>query len=803
MEKIRKSISLILAALMILACPGMAFAAEQGSVDASANDRAAVTEAAASEEISKNAEQSVQSEEMSEPETEDYASEPENTGETGSPDPDPTKVTMARSVEDLAQKSEIASDNDAFFTIDVSKNKISDDFATEEIEQDVKDIVQGEGSVSTRQSEVADTLQESGYYSTVENGKSKVDVTSRFAYQRLRLASDKKKEINAYGASQAVYYDGYYFLSYDSMEATKLAYDALGAEYGDDAVIVDRPVKLQSSEDWGEVYMGLDLEKNRIGELPSDSKETVKVAVVDTGINSDHTFFKGKTIIKCRDFVNNDDDPADDEGHGTSVAGIISQSTPDNVQIMVYKALDSKGEGSLLNVFTAVQSANEAGADIVNLSLGALFDDNDPEDVKYYNAIKAYDTLWESFSALVVCASGNESADCDEDYFEVPGEFDNTVCVGAIDINEYRCGFSNYGNKLDFVAPGKNNSVADYSTNNKTISGSGTSFASPYVAAVAACFKSVNPDHNKQQLIDDLKSAAYDLGEKGKDREYGYGCPRFSFFNEVVVAEKDLSLNSALHIDVESATYTGAELRPKTTVKLFWNTLTEGKDYTIEFSNNINAGKGKVTITGIGSYYGSVSRTFTINPKSIDPTVSLSQTAFTYDGKAKTPGVTVKDGSKTLTNGTDYSVTYSNNVNAGTGYAAVTLKGNYRGTASAAFSIAVRSAPKTDPYLDNSLKKAAIKKPGRAKKAITVKWKKQTGKTYGSRVTGYQVQIATNPGFTQNVKWASVKGYKKSSKKISKLKRKTRYYVRVRTYMNRGGKKYYSAWSSVRSAKTK
>ena len=86
-----------------------------------------------------------------------------------------------------------------------------------------------------------------------------------------------------------------------------------------------------------------------------------------------------------------------------------------------------------------------------------------------------------------------------------------------------------------------------------------------------------------------------------------------------------------------------------------------------------------------------------------------------------------------------------------------------------------------------------------AKKAITVKWKK--GKK--AQVTGYQVMVATNSKFTKNKKTATVKGYTKVSKKMTGLKAKTKYYVKVRTYKTVKGVKIYSNWSKVKTLKTK
>ena len=83
------------------------------------------------------------------------------------------------------------------------------------------------------------------------------------------------------------------------------------------------------------------------------------------------------------------------------------------------------------------------------------------------------------------------------------------------------------------------------------------------------------------------------------------------------------------------------------------------------------------------------------------------------------------------------------------------------------------------------------------------KWKKLTAKMAAARVTGYEIQIATNSKFTKGVKSYAIKGYSKSSKAVSKLKAKKKYYVRIRTYMTVKGKKYCSPWSKAKSVKTR
>lgn len=72
-----------------------------------------------------------------------------------------------------------------------------------------------------------------------------------------------------------------------------------------------------------------------------------------------------------------------------------------------------------------------------------------------------------------------------------------------------------------------------------------------------------------------------------------------------------------------------------------------------------------------------------------------------------------------------------------------------------------------------------------------------------SRISGYQIQLATDKKFTKNRKTVNVKGYKKTSKKVKKLKGGKKYYVKIRTYKTVSGKNYYSGWSKVKTAKAR
>ena len=165
---------------------------------------------------------------------------------------------------------------------------------------------------------------------------------------------------------------------------------------------------------------------------------------------------------------------------------------------------------------------------------------------------------------------------------------------------------------------------------------------------------------------------------------------------------------------IGKCTYTGSALTPEITVEANSKTLTRGSDYTVAVSNNINAGQGKITITGSGYYIGTVTMNFTIEPKSVTSltnTLILPEEKYVYNGSAFTPDVTVKDGDKTLVKDTDYTLTYKTNTNPGYGYAVIKGKGNYGSTQKLKFSI-YPSTPSISKIKQTS------------KNTVTISWKK-------------------------------------------------------------------------------
>ena len=187
-----------------------------------------------------------------------------------------------------------------------------------------------------------------------------------------------------------------------------------------------------------------------------------------------------------------------------------------------------------------------------------------------------------------------------------------------------------------------------------------------------------------------------------------------------------------------------------------------------------------------GNYSGTKTLTFKINAVSVSKCkFALSTTTYTYNGKVKTPTVTVKNASGTkLTKNTHYTVTYaSGRKNVGKYKVTIKMKGNYTGTKTL--------------YLTINPAKTTVSKLTAGKKSIKVAITKKS-----TQVTGYQIQYSTSKTF-KSAKTKTITSYKTTSTTLTKLTAKKTYYVRVRTYKTVNGVKYYSGWSTYKSAKTK
>ena len=249
---------------------------------------------------------------------------------------------------------------------------------------------------------------------------------------------------------------------------------------------------------------------------------------------------------------------------------------------------------------------------------------------------------------------------------------------------------------------------------------------------------------------------------------------------KIVVSKKSLN-NGLLTLSETSYVYDGTYKKPAATVTFGGKVLQEGKDYTISYRNNLNVGVTTVIATGMGDYTGYTSKNFTITKRAMaGGTVSVAS-SVSFTGSNITPSVTVKVAGRTLTSGTDYTVSYSNNKNVGTSNVYVYGKGNYSGSLSAKFDIVPA--------------KQQIQKLETKYKGFYIDWAQK-----GS-ATGYDIEYSVNSNMSGAVS-KHLTANKPDTLTVSGLSGDKTYYVRVRSYTNVNGKVYYGAWSDVKSIKT-
>lgn len=283
---------------------------------------------------------------------------------------------------------------------------------------------------------------------------------------------------------------------------------------------------------------------------------TIYVAVIDTGVEGTHQDLSVNMWHNTRDPSGNsiDDDhngyvddyngwdftlntptPSDVHGHGTHVAGIIAAAGNNslgipglawNVKIMPIKVLDSSGAGNIDDVGKAIQYAVDMGANVINLSLGGRYTS------QYLNeALKA---AHES-NVVVVVAAGNSNGDA-LDFSPANSQY--VITVGASDRLDGKASFSNYGEKIDVIAPGVDILSTRYSdfyscpvivASNYCVL-RGTSMAAPHVSAVAALLLSLDPALTNEDVRQIIRTLSADLGPSGKDRDSGFGRLNLSSF---------------------------------------------------------------------------------------------------------------------------------------------------------------------------------------------------------------------------------------------------------------------------------
>nr|WP_201763439.1 S8 family serine peptidase [Chengkuizengella marina] len=239
---------------------------------------------------------------------------------------------------------------------------------------------------------------------------------------------------------------------------------------------------------------------------------SVVVAVIDTGVQANHEDLQGK-VIAGYDFIDNDNDPSDGNGHGTHVAGTVGAITNNgigvagmapNVSIMSVRVLNNAGSGTNQGVADGITYAADNGADVINLSLGSTAPSAAVENAVNY--------AWNA-GVVVVCAAGNAGSTSPH----YPAYYTNSLAVAATDSNDNKAWFSTYGSWVDVAAPGVDIISTWNNGGYNTISG--TSMAAPHTAGLAGLLASQGLSH--VEIRDRIESTADPIPGTGSDWTHG------------------------------------------------------------------------------------------------------------------------------------------------------------------------------------------------------------------------------------------------------------------------------------------
>lgn len=314
-----------------------------------------------------------------------------------------------------------------------------------------------------------------------------------------------------------------HILQFNSQEKAKAAVDLLEASSDVLYAEPDLVVSIASSWDiqsaaefsaqeqthlsWGVERIGAD---PFVTYLIDEGKQNAQVivAVLDTGIYASHPWFASRLVLGFNAF-NATNNPVDEHGHGTHVAGTVidvARRMP-NIKVMPVRVLDKEGEGTDLTIIAGIQWARENGANVLNMSLGG-------------NASTALDNAVRTAinnNVTVVAAAGNENKNTEN---VSPARVSEAITVAAVNNRDNPAGFSNYGDAVDVAAPGVG--IPSTWLGGGWYVADGTSMAAPHVAGAVALLLAENPG-TKPDVIRENIRACVDPWTNSVNLRYGTG----------------------------------------------------------------------------------------------------------------------------------------------------------------------------------------------------------------------------------------------------------------------------------------
>jgi hypothetical protein len=387
----------------------------------------------------------------------------------------------------------------------------------------------------------------------------------------------------------------------------------------------------------------------------------VKVAIIDSGIDYTHQDLIGN-YAGGFDFVNNDADPMDDDGHGTHVAGTVAARDNDvgvvgvapEAKLYILKVLNASGSGSFSDIIKALQWVVDNGIKITNNSYGSSGDPGALVKAAFDNSYAA--------GVLHIAAAGNSGACAGKnDSVGYPAKYASVVAIAATDQSNARTCWSSTGAAVELSAPGV--TIKSTKMGGGYIEFSGTSMASPHVTGVAALLMGTGVPLSNTEIRSVLTSTAQDLGAAGRDSLYGYGLVNAAAavaavssppaptpaVNVVLSTDKSLYLSgtdgdavlTVAATDEHGSALSGLgsaafamKVDSNSRFVIFTETATAGT-YTAGLSlSGLVAGQHNVsvTVTDARPVSGSASASFSIQPNSIATSVVVSYIGYAGSG---------------------------------------------------------------------------------------------------------------------------------------------------------------------------
>ena len=328
----------------------------------------------------------------------------------------------------------------------------------------------------------------------IDGASSNVDLTnseeSIYNTKRLIVLSNTSKFDN-YNAKSVISYDDLYVLSYNTEEECKNAYHSLKNDNDIISVEIDSVMTIENNEIVNNSNNSMDNTETDLKKYLNSKEvnEEVKVAILDTGIDTESDVFKNRiTDVDINSIM-------DDNGHGTEIATLIVNNSNENVKLMPIKVANADGKATILNTYIGIKKAIDSNVKVINISMNAIASSQS-------QILKNIINEATNKGILVVVSAGNNASDVEK---YTPSNISSAIVVSAVENDNIFSKYSNYGATVDYSSYG--------SYNGKT----GTSYAAANVTGIIGDLLSRN------EQISILNKYAIDLGDSGFDNYYGNG----------------------------------------------------------------------------------------------------------------------------------------------------------------------------------------------------------------------------------------------------------------------------------------